>query len=67
MSREGLHLLRTLIELGTNPIYPIILATILYLWVCLGFTLSDKPWFAGMWAAYAVANFCLLMHAVTGR
>jgi len=44
-----------------------VLGALLYVWIGVAMMLTDKPFFGGMWFAYAFANLFLVLHATTGR
>jgi len=60
-------MINSLISFGTNPVYPMVLGALLYVWIGVALVVTDKPYFGGMWFAYAFANAFLVLHSLTGR
>lgn len=52
---------------AADPVNPMVLGALLYLWTGAALYFLDKPWFGGMWIAYAFANFFLIQHTLTGK
>jgi hypothetical protein len=48
---------------ATNPVWPMIMGAVLYIWITIGFFYKGWPWFGTMWLCYAFANLALAMHS----
>lgn len=56
-----------IITWAADPVKPMVIGALLYVWIALALYFTGKPWFGGMWLAYAAANLFLIGHTITGK
>jgi len=56
--------IKEILLFGANPVIPISIGIVLYIWIAIGYSMSGKPWFGGMWLCYSAANLFVLIHTL---
>lgn len=51
-----------LVWAAKNPVPPMLMGCVLYIWIALGFMMLNEKWMGGMWFCYAIANIMLAGH-----